>query len=77
MPVLSKEGLMSMKVLADNGYTTIFHAYSNRVTVHENKDVKIILSRPPALQGWSNLKELWVVPLADKNRISKGIDSVE
>ena len=68
---------MSVKLLADNCCTTIFHAYGNGVTVHDNKDVKITLSRPAALQGWRNVEGLWVVSLADNNDISQSVDVAE
>ena len=57
---------MSVKVLADNGYTTVFHPYQEGVTVHNQGNVKITITKQTLLQGWYDEKELWHVPLVDK-----------
>jgi hypothetical protein len=47
-----KQALMSVKQLADQGYTTIFHPHLEGVTVHGNDGFKLVTSKPPLLQGW-------------------------
>jgi hypothetical protein len=47
-----KQALMSVKQLADQGYTTIFHPHLEGVTVHDNDGFKLVTSKPPLLQGW-------------------------
>ena len=54
---------MSVKVLSDNGYTTIFEPNNNGVTVHDVQNVQLTLHKPPVLQGWHNAQGLWMVPL--------------
>jgi hypothetical protein len=41
IPEMSTKALMSVKQLADQGYTTIFHPYLQGVTVHDNEDFKL------------------------------------
>ncbi len=43
---------MSVKQLADQGYTTIFHPHLEGVTVHDNDGFKLVTSKLPLLQGW-------------------------
>ena len=52
IPEMSTKALMSVKQLADQGYTTIFHPYLQGVTVHDNDGFKLVTSKPPLLQGW-------------------------
>jgi len=47
-----KQALISVKQLADQGYTTIFHPHLKGVTVHDNDGFKLVTSKPPLLQGW-------------------------
>ena len=49
--VLDKYSLMSINVLADNGYTTIFHPHKKGVTVHNQDDIKLTITKPALLQG--------------------------
>ncbi len=51
IPEMSTKALMSVKQLADQGYTTIFHPYLQGATVHDNDSFKLVLSKPPLLQG--------------------------
>ncbi len=61
-----KQELMSVKQLADQGYTTIFHPHLEGVTVHDNDGFKLVISKPPLLQGWREKGGLWTVPLAEE-----------
>ena len=64
LPGLACDSLMSVKVLADNGYTTIFHPDDIGVTVHDSNNIKLTSTKPLLLQGWRNDQGLWMVPLA-------------
>eukprot|EP00804_Cyclotella_cryptica_P001021 CCRYP_008342-RA/>CCRYP_008342-RA protein AED:0.31 eAED:0.31 QI:0/-1/0/1/-1/1/1/0/401 len=63
---MSTKALMSVKKLADQGYTTIFHRYLQGVTVHNKDSFKLITSKPPLLQGWKDAGGLWTVPLVEQ-----------
>ncbi len=43
---------MSVKQLADQGYTTIFDPHLEGVTAHDNDGFKLVTSKLPLLQGW-------------------------
>ena len=75
LPALSWEGLMSIKVLADNGYTTIFH--DKGISVHDNDSFQLTMHCPAMLQGWQNKDGLWMVPFTNKAHISSSIDAAE
>ena len=47
-----KQALMSVKQLADQGYTTIFHPYLKGASVHDNDSFEPIIHKPPLLQAW-------------------------
>jgi hypothetical protein len=49
IPEMSTKALMSVKQLADQRYTTIFHPYLQGVTVHDNDGFKLVTSKPPLL----------------------------
>ena len=66
LPALKNNSLMSVKVLADHGYTTIFHLYQKGVTIHDQGCVKITVTKKALLQGWGNKQGLWRVPLVDR-----------
>ena len=57
---------MSVKKLADQGYTTIFHPYLKGALVHDNDSFELIIRKPPLLQAWREKEELWTVPLAEE-----------
>jgi len=65
-----KQALMSVKQLADQGYTTIFHPHLEGVTVHDNDGFKLVTSKPPLLQGWREKGGLWTVPLAEEKAMN-------
>jgi hypothetical protein len=47
---LSTMALMSVKQLADQGYTTIFHPYYlEGITLHDNNSFKLVTTKPPLL----------------------------
>ncbi len=54
IPEMSITALMSVKQLANQGYTTIFYPYLQGVTVHDNDGFKLVTSKPPLLQGWQD-----------------------
>ena len=75
LSALSCEGLMSVNVLADNGYTTIFH--DKGISVHDNDSFPFTVQQPAMLQGWRIEQGLWVVPLTNnKLEPSKHLDLV-
>jgi hypothetical protein len=61
---------MSVKQLADQGYTTIFHPHLEGVTVHDNDGFKLVTSKPPLLQGWREKGGLWTVALAEEKAMN-------
>jgi hypothetical protein len=61
-----QQALMSVKQLADQGYTTIFHPYLEGSLVHDNDSFELIIRQPPLLQAWQEKGGLWTVPLANK-----------
>jgi hypothetical protein len=61
-----KQALMSVKQLADQGYTTIFHPYLEGASVHDNDSFELVIHKPPLLQAWREKGGLWTVPLADE-----------
>jgi hypothetical protein len=63
---LKPKALLSVKTLADNGYTTIFHPHDQGVTVHGLDDFELTLKSPALLQGWRKAGGLWTVPIIDK-----------
>jgi hypothetical protein len=65
-----KQALMSVKQLADQGYTTIFHPHLEGVTVHDNDGFKLVTSKPPLLQGWREKGGLWTVALAEEKAMN-------
>ncbi len=53
IPEMSTQALMSVRQLADQGYyTTIFHPYLQGATVHDYDSVRLVINKPPLLQGW-------------------------
>eukprot|EP00804_Cyclotella_cryptica_P018370 CCRYP_015487-RA/>CCRYP_015487-RA protein AED:0.13 eAED:0.11 QI:0/0/0/1/0/0.5/2/0/1281 len=62
VPHLAKS-LMSVGVLANNGYTTIFHPHTKGAEVYAKGTCTINASQPPVLQGWRDNKGLWSVAI--------------
>ena len=62
VPELEKS-LLSVAVLADNGYTTIFRPYNQGAEVYAGGACDITASQPPVLQGCRDDNGLWVVPI--------------
>ena len=52
VPGISQPALMSVSMLANNGYTTVFSPGNDGVDVFHANEVIISLTAPPALQGW-------------------------
>lgn len=61
LPSLTTNSLLSVPVLADEGYTTIFRPYQEGADVYKQGDVEIRALSPPVLQGCRNISGLWVV----------------
>ena len=61
IPEMSTKALMSVRQLADQEYTTIFHPYLQEATVHDNDSFKLLISKLPLLQGWQDAGGLWTV----------------
>ncbi len=70
IPEMSTKALMSVKQLTDQGYTTISHPYLQGVTVHYNDGFKLVMSKPPLLQGWKDTGGLWTVPIAEETAMN-------
>ena len=66
LPSLANNSLLSVKVLTDNGYITIFQLCVEGITVHDKADVNIIITRDALLQGWHDKYGLWHVELIDQ-----------
>ena len=77
IPELGTKALMSVKKLADNGYTTIFHPHQNGVTVHNDNDFELKVNKPAVLQGWRDEAGLWTVPFVDEQEINPGLNVEE
>ena len=52
LPALKANSLLSVKVLADNGYTSIFHPHDKGATVHDSATINIYYRDEVLLQGW-------------------------
>ncbi len=61
---------MSVRQLADQGYTTVFHPYLQGATVHDNDSFKLVTNKPSLLQGWRDNGGLWTVPLAGEKALN-------
>ena len=57
LPSLSKHSLLSVPVLADAGYTTIFHPREKGVEVYKEDDIELQAQTEPVLQGCRNMSE--------------------
>ena len=66
IPEMLSNALMSVRQLADQEYTTIFHPYLKEATVHDNDSFKLLISKLPLLQGWQDAGGLWTVPLTEE-----------
>ena len=65
VPGMSQPALMSISMLANNGYTTVFLPGNDGVDIFRADDVVISPTAPPALQGWRDARGLWMVPITD------------
>ena len=72
IPDLNAEALLSVRQLADSGYTTIFHPHNQGVTVHDANSLKIATDMPALLQGWRSNGGLWIISLQDNANITQG-----
>ncbi len=70
IPEMSTQALMSVRQLADQGYTTIFHPYLQGATVHDNDSFKLVINKLLLLQGWRDNGGLWTVPLAEEKALN-------
>ena len=70
IPEMSTQALMSVRQLADQGYTTIFHPYLQGATVHDNDSFKPVINKPPLLQRWRDNEGLWTVLLAEEKALN-------
>ncbi len=67
---MSTRALMSVRQLADQGYTTVFHPYLQGATVHDNASFKLVTNKPPLLQGWRDNGGLWTALLAEEKALN-------
>ena len=70
IPGMSQPALMSVLMLANNGYTTVFLPGQKGVDIFHANDIAISSTALPALQGWQDGRGLWMVPIVDKPTIS-------
>jgi hypothetical protein len=70
IPEMSTQALMSIRQLADQGYTTVFHPYLQGATVHDNDSFKLVTNKSQLLQGWRDNGGLWTVPLAGEKALN-------
>ena len=77
VPGLKQKALLSVGMLADNGYTTIFLPGKQGIDIYNNTDVTISSTRPPILQGCRDHRGLWMVPMGDTQNVSPGLDVAE
>jgi len=60
-----QNNLISVPILANNGYTTVFKPDDEGVKVYHSADVKILAKNEPILRGWQDSSGLWRIPLVD------------
>ncbi len=72
-----RQPLMSVSTLANNGYTTVFLPGNDGVDIFRADDVVISSTALPALQGWRDGNDLWMVPVVNDNPITPGLDVAE
>lgn len=77
VPALNQPALLSVRQLADHGYTTVFHPHKQGVTVHDVDSFKLATSEPALLQGWREEGGLWTVPLSSDTAIRPSLDVKE
>jgi hypothetical protein len=77
VPGMIQRALMSVAMLANNGYTTVFLPGQEGVNVFHANDVDISSTAPPALQGWRDNRGLWMVSVTGETTISQNIDVAE
>ena len=65
LPALAHHSLLSIPTLADEGYTTIFHAGNKGAEVYKATDVFSHNRGPPVLQGCHKGKSLWTISSHD------------
>ena len=67
LPSLKGNSLLSVPVLAQQGYTTIFHAGDKGVEVYNDTKVTVTSTSEPVLQGWQEQLGLWRMGYHVKN----------
>ena len=69
--------MISVPILANNGYTTVFKPDDEGVEVYHSADVKILAKNEPILRGWRDLSGLWQIPLVDDTALTNTCNHVE
>ncbi|KAL7476769.1 hypothetical protein ACHAW6_002606, partial [Cyclotella cf. meneghiniana] len=77
VPAIKQDALLSVRQLADSGYTTVFHPHNQGCTVHDVNSLKLTTSTPALLQGWREAGGLWTVPLPTNTSISPSLNVEE
>jgi hypothetical protein len=72
-----EEPLISVPVLSNNGYTTVFLPGQEGVNIYQSDDVTITEKAPPVLQGCRDERGLWYVPIANETTIDPSLNIVE
>ena len=67
LPQLQKS-LLSVGILADEGYTTVFHPRDQGVTIHEEGTLLLIEKKPAEIQGWRAETGLWEMGITDAKK---------
>lgn len=68
MKHITMNSLLSIKVLVDNSYTTIFHPHDEGATVHHSNTLDICYKDKAMLQGWRDENYLWWIPLSESKQ---------
>ncbi len=61
LPALTHHLLLSIPMLVNEGYTTVFHVGEKGAEVYKAEAIKIHTTSPPVLQGCRNSQRLWTV----------------
>ena len=73
---LQLNSLVSVPILANHVYTTIFWPEQQGVDVYKSSEVEIIPSGEPVLRGWRDSSGLWCTPLVPGEQVDDGYELI-
>lgn len=74
LPALVNNSILSLRVLSNNGYTTVFHPHDEGASIHAHKLFKLIIKGKPLHHSYYDDNGLWCVPfVASENSANKEI----